>query len=144
MLKNSLKNAKLSTFKVKKIIEHFCLDVNASKTAKLLGMNRNTINYWYHRFRAAIYAHQHTEFKKIFGEAEIDECYFGSRRVRGFHGKLRRGRGTRKQPVFGILKRNGRVYTEIVPNCTKDILQAIIGGKVDKSTTIYSDGYVLT
>ncbi len=38
----------------------------------------------------------------------------------GFHGKLKRGRGTLKQPVFGIFERNGRVYsTEIVPDCKR-------------------------
>ncbi len=136
-----LKNSKLSTFKIKKIIEHFCLDINASKAAPLVGVNRNTINYWYNRFRVAIYAHQHKEFEKIFGEAEVDESYFGARRKRGLHGKLKRGRGTQKQPVFGILKRNGHVYTEIVPNCKKDILQSIIRGKVDKSAVIYSDSW---
>ncbi len=98
MLVNSLKKSKLLTFKIKKIIEHFCLDINASKAAPLVGVNRNTINYWYNRFRVAIYAHQHKEFEKIFGEAEVDESYFGARRKRGFHGKLKRGRGTQKQP----------------------------------------------
>ena len=135
------KNAKLSTFKIKKIISLFCLDIIASKASLLMGINRNTINYWYHRFRRAIYAHQHREFKKMLGEAEIDECYFGARRVRGYHGKLKRGRGTRKQPVFGILKRNGHVYTEIVPNCTSEVLQAIIQGRIDTKATIYSDGW---
>jgi len=132
---------KISTFKIKKIVKHFCLDINASKAAPLVGVNRNTINDWYHYFRRAIYAHQHKEFEKIIGEAEVDESYFGAKRVRGYHGKLKRGRGTRKQPVFGILKRNGRVYTEIVPNCTSEVLNAIIRGKIDTSTTIYSDGW---
>ena len=136
-----LKQLKISTFKIKKILKHFCLDITASKTAPLVGVNRNTINRWYAHFRVAIYAHQMKECEKIFGEAEVDEAYFGAKRIRGFHGKLKRGRGTKKQPVFGILKRNGRVYTEIVPNCKKDILQAIIKGKVDKSTVIYSDGW---
>lgn len=135
------KKAKLSTFKIKKIISFFCVDVNASKASKLVGVNRNTINLWFNKFRVAIYAHQHKEFEKIFGEAEVDESYFGARRRRGFHGKLKRGRGTQKQPVFGILKRNGHVYTEIIPNCKKEILQAIIRGKVDKSAVIYSDSW---
>ena len=98
-------------------------------------------NHHYKIFRLAIYAHQHQEFKKMFGEVELDESYFGARRKRGFTGKLKRGRGTRKQPVFGILKRNGRVYTEIIPNCKKVVLQAIIKGKIDYSTAIYSDGW---
>ncbi|MGE5444243.1 MAG: IS1595 family transposase, partial [Ignavibacteriales bacterium] len=130
---------KISTFTLKKIIKHFCVDIEAAKTALLLGINRNTINHWYLKFRTAIYAHQIKEFKKICDEAEVDESYFGARRIRGFHGKLKRGRGTMKQPVFGIFKRNGRVYTEIVPNCKKAILQPIIRGKIDYSTIIYSD-----
>jgi len=134
-----LKEAKLSSYKIKKIIKCFCLDINASKTAKLLGINRNTINHWYNVFRKAIYAHQFKEFKRIFGEAEVDESYFGARRKRGYRGKLKRGRGTQKQPVFGILKRNGHVYTEIIPNCKKAILQAVIKGKIDKSAVVYSD-----
>jgi transposase len=131
--------AKISTFELKKIMKHFCVDIPASKTALLLDINRNTINHWYNVFRKAIYVYQMHEFKKIFGEAEVDESYFGARRVRGFNGKLKRGRGTRKQPVFGIVKRNGHVYTEILPNCKKAILQAIIHGKVDPSAVIYSD-----
>lgn len=136
-----LKNAKLSTFKIKKIIKHFCLDIDATKTAALVGINRNTINHYFLVFRKAIYDHQTKEFKKVFGEAEIDESYFGGKRIRGFRGKLKRGRGTKKQPVFGIFKRNGRVYTEIVPNCKKPTLQAIIRGRIDPSTVIYSDGW---
>src|SRR3989339_2006414 len=134
-----LKHKRLSTFKIKRIISTFCVDINASKAALLLGINRNTINQYYYEFRRAIYAHQMSEFKKIFGAAEVDESYFGGRRKRGFRGKLKRGRGTLKQPVFGIFKRLGHVYTEIVPNCKKPTLQAIIKGKIDKSTIIYSD-----
>lgn len=133
--------AKISDYKIKKIIKHFCHDITADKTAGLTGMNRNTINHWYLIFRKAIHAWQHKEFEKIFGEVEIDESYFGAKRIRGNRVKLKRGRGTLKQPVFGILKRNGRVYTEIVPNCKKKILQAIIKGKVDPGTIIYSDGW---
>ena len=136
-----LNKRKISLFKVKKIIKHFCLDITASKTAELVGMNRNTINHWFKIFRKVIYAHQYKEFEKIFGEAEVDESYFDAKRVRGYRGKLKRGRGTIKQPVFGILKRDGRVYTEIIPNCKKTVLQCIIKGKIDPSAVIYSDGW---
>ena len=134
-----LKHKRLSTFKIKKIISTFCADITASRAALLLGINRNTINKYYNEFRSAIYAHQMKEFEKIIGEAEVDESYFGAKRKRGYRGKLKRGRGTIKQPVFGIFKRNGRVYTELVPNCKKATLQPIIRGKIDPSTVIYSD-----
>ena len=136
-----LNKAKISAYKLKKIIQHFCLDLTADKTAYLVGLNRNTINRWYLLFRQAIYVSQDKEFKQIFGEAELDESYFGAKRIRGQRGKRKNGRGTLKQPVFGIFKRNGRVYTELVPNCSKPVLQAIIRKKIDPSTVIYSDGW---
>ena len=64
----------------------------------------------------------------------MDEAYFGGKRKRGVPGK--RGRGTDKTPVFGIYERDGRVYTEIVPNCEKKTLQAIIRGKVSTKTIV--------
>lgn len=136
-----VKKAKISDYQIKKIVKCFCLDITADKTAVLTGMNRNTINHWFLLFRRAIYAWQKKEFEQIIGEAEVDESYFGAKRVRGFRGKLKRGRGTLKQPVFGIFKRNGRVYTEIIPNCSKPVLQAIIKGRIDPETVIYSDGW---
>jgi len=38
------KNSKLSRYRVEKIIECFCLDIEATKTAQLLRHNRKTIN----------------------------------------------------------------------------------------------------
>ena len=68
---------------------------------------------------------------------EVDESYFGARRVRG-----KRGRGAYgKTIVFGVLKREGKVYTEIVPDCSKPTLQGIIRGHVEVSTVIHSDGW---
>ncbi len=43
--------------------------------------------------------------------------------------------------VFGIFKRNGRVYTEIVPDCKSATLQAVIRGRVDSESLIHSDGW---
>jgi transposase-like protein len=68
---------------------------------------------------------------------EVDESYFGPRRVRG-----KRGRGAGgKTIVFGIFKRNGQVYTEIVPDAKKRSLQAIIRGRVDAGSVVHSDGW---
>src|SRR5204862_7935281 len=65
------------------------------------------------------------------------ESYFGPHRVRG-----KRGRGAAgKTIVFGLLKRNEQVYTEIVTNCKKATLQAIIRGRVSADAVIHSDGW---
>jgi len=134
-------NSKLSDYKIRKIIWCYCVDVNASKTAVLLAHNRNTINHWFNIFRRVIYAHQEALKEALVGKVEVDESFFGATRPRGFHGKLKRGRGTLKQPVFGVFERDGRVYTEIVPDCKKVTLQAVIKGKVGLDSVIYSDGW---
>ena len=51
-------NSKLSKYKVKKIRQCFCIDIDATKTAQLLSLNRNTINRWYGIFRQVIYEYQ--------------------------------------------------------------------------------------
>ncbi len=87
-------------------------------------------------FREAIYDHQTDLRAKFVGSIEVDESYFGAKRQRGFHGKLKRGRGTLKQPVFEIFERNDRIYTEIVPDCKKTTLQQVILGKVALESVI--------
>jgi transposase-like protein len=132
---------KISIYKLKKVIKHFCVDIEASKTAELTNINRNTINRFYNIFRKLIFEIQTNELQRLTGEVEMDESYFGSSRVKGYHGKLKRGRGTLKQPVFGIFERNGRVYTEIVPDCKRPTLRKVILGKVDVGSVVHTDGW---
>ena len=71
------------------------------------------------------------------GTIEVDESYFGPRRV-----PAKRGRGASgKTMVFGIFKREGKVYTEIVPDASKKTLQGIIRGKVSVQSVIHCDGW---
>ncbi len=128
---------KISDYKIKKIIECFCEDIPASKTAGILDINRNTINRYYNLFREVIFKQQREEVSKFVGEVECDESYFGAHRVRG-----KRGRGAAgKTPVFGVLKRGGCVYVEVVKNCSKDALMPIIQGKILEGSTVYTDGW---
>jgi len=46
-----------------------------------------------------------------------------------------------KTIVFGILKREGKVYTEIVSDVTKATLQGIIRGKVNPDSVMHSYGW---
>src|SRR5918911_2435452 len=128
--------AKISRAKFRQLLKLFALDLTATQISALTALNRNTVNRYLRLIRQAIA--QHCERESPFsGDIELDESYFGARRVRG-----KRGRGARgKTIVFGVYKRNGRVYTEIVPNCKKANLQAIIRGKVDLASTIHTDGF---
>ncbi|MBT7872622.1 MAG: IS1595 family transposase, partial [Candidatus Marinimicrobia bacterium] len=99
-------------------------------------LNRNTVNRYLKAIRIRIAELCEIE-SPLSGEVEIDESYFGAKRVKG-----KRGRGASgKTIVFGILKRKGKVYTEIVPDARRKTLQDIIRGRVDMKTIIHSDGW---
>lgn len=132
-------NKPISAYKFKKIVSCFCLDLTATQTSLLLGVNRNTINKYFNIFRQRIYQYQITAMQQFVGEIELDESYFGPRRIKGQATK--RGRGTHRQPVFGIFERHGRVYTEIVPDCSLKTLRAIITGRIDLTSVLYSDSW---
>ena len=134
-------NSKLSSYRVAKIVECFCLDIDASKTAQLLRLNRKTVNRYFGTFRRLIQQYQTTEMAQFVGIVELDESFFGPNRVRGRPGPRKRGRGTTKQPVFGIYERNGRIYTELVSNCSALTLQKIIRGRVSPDSVILTDGW---
>lgn len=54
----------------------------------------------------------------------------------------RGGRGASKKIiVFGLLKHDGKVYTQIVPNVSRKTLKQIVQMKVEPDSTIYSDGW---
>ena len=132
-----MKYNRLSKYKIKKIIKCFSEDLTASSTARILGINRNTINTYYDEFRKKLLLYSIEVTKQEYREFELDESYFGAKRIRG-----KRGRGAAgKTPVFGLLKRNGKVYVTIVPNCTREELMPIIQGKILEGSTIHTDGW---
>lgn len=117
----------------------FSVDLTASQIAELSGVNRNTVNRYVTAFRERIARYCEAE-SPVKGEVEVDESYFGARRVRGI-----RGRGARRKTiVFGLFKRNDNVYTEIVPDCSRATLQGIIRGRVDLESVIQMVGEVMT
>ncbi len=71
------------------------------------------------------------------GSIEVDESYFGAQRIPGIRGRGAYG----KTIVFGVLKHHGKVYTEIVPDCSKATLQGFIRGHVEVGAVIHSDGW---
>lgn len=111
-LKNKYINcSKISEKKFREIIRFFALDLDASQIANITELNRNTVNRYCKEIRRKI-AEYCKQSSPLSGAVEIDESYFGARRIKG-----RRGRGALgKTIVFGIFKRDRKVYTEIVPN----------------------------
>jgi transposase-like protein len=111
-------NKHLSDRKIAAITRCFCGDLTATATAPLVGISRNTVNSYFNEIRQRVFRLSLQENNQELGVCELDESYFGAKRVRG-----KRGRGaTGKTPVFGLLKRSGKVFVTVVPNCSKDAL----------------------
>ncbi len=130
-----MRKSRLSQYKQNKLIELFVAGVTARTAAELVGVNKNTAAYYFHRLRLLIY--QNSPHLEMFdGEVEADESYFGGQR------KGKRGRGAAgKVAVFGLLKRNGKVYTVTVPNTQTATLLPIIREQVKPDSIVYTDCY---
>ena len=137
MLNKYKKRSHISTKKFREIVRYFSLDFTATNTANLTKISRNSVNKIYSQIRQKILLYSNSEQEKFSGELELDESYFGAKRVRG-----KRGRGAAgKTPVFGLLKRDGKVFVQIVKNCTRAELMPIIQGKILEGSTINTDGW---
>jgi transposase len=123
--------------KFRLLIRYFAMDLSASQTAVLSGISRRTTNATFLKIRVRLFAACQAASPFGSSEVEVDESYFGARRVRG-----KRGRGAfGKHIVFGIYKRDGFVFTEIVPDVQRKTLQKIIRGRVSLDSVIHSDGW---
>ena len=130
-----MRKSRLSQYKQNKLIELFVAGVTARTAAELANVNKSTAAYYFHRLRLLIY--QNSSHLEMFdGEVEADESYFGG------HRKGKRGRGAAgKTAVFGLLKRNGKVYTVAVPNTQTATLLPIIREQVTPDSIVYTDCY---
>jgi len=137
-MKNKYINrSRISEKKFRQIIKYFVLDLNAKQIAQICDLNLNSINRILTLLRTRIVEFCEAESPFDKGEVEIDESYFGARRVRGVRGRGARG----KTIVFGLIKRQGKVYTQVVKNCSAKELIPIIENKVNKDSTVYTDTF---
>lgn len=130
-----MRKSRLSTYKQNKLLELFVAGSTARTAAALAGVNKTTASYYFHRLRQLIYASSE-QLEMFTGEIEVDESYFGGKR------KGKRGRGAGgKVPVFGLLKRNGKVYTVVVPDAKSTTILPIIREQVMPDSIVYTDSF---
>lgn len=116
------------------ILYYFALELSANRTASELEVNYKTVHYHYMFFREKIAKYSEENFRKLKGELEVDETYFGGKR------KGKRGRGAfNKVVVLGVLERNGKVYTTVVPDVKAETLMQEIRDKTEKGSVYYTD-----
>ena len=130
------RRSRISEHGFRRLMKAFAMDLTATDAAELTGLSVRSVNDIYLKLRRRIAAHCEAQ-SPFRGEVEIDGSYFGPRRVKG-----KRGRGAGgKTIVFGVFKRHGHVYTEIVPDVTKNTLRQAVRGRVSLDTVVHSDGW---
>jgi len=129
------RRSRLSKGKRDHLLEHFVAGTTARAAAELVGVHRNTAASFYTRLRKVI-AEEMEKASPVAGEVEVDESYFGGAR------KGKRGRGAAgKVPVFGLLKRGGRVYTVMIPNARTTTLLPIMERMILPDSIVYTDSF---
>lgn len=135
MPRRLIRNSKLTNRQLNELVKYFALEVPANRAAKVMGINRHSAQRVYQVIRRCL-ARECELHSPLGGEVECVESYFGGRR------KGPRGRGAAgKVPVFGLLKRNGKVYTRIVEDVSRKTLRQIIRTKVIPESVIYTDSF---
>lgn len=118
------------------LLRLFCEDRTLEEIMQKTGFARQTVVKTLRLLRERMVEMSEKE-AQFSGEVEVDESYFGPRRVRG-----KRGRGAgQKVPVVGLLKRGGKVYTKVVENCSRKELLPVIQGKILSESTVYTDAW---
>lgn len=150
------------------ILKEFVRHHTATEACVEVGVNRSTANFYYNHFRQCIYD-LHERAPRFSGEVEMDEKYFGrsskqakaQRRVQEYRGQefavdpylpdwdpltehrvgpQRRHKSmARRVLVFGILRRGGGVYTQIIERKDEKTLRPIIHLVVEGGTKIFCD-----
>ncbi len=130
-----MRRSRISKKKQERLIEHFVAGTTARCARCLVGVNKSSAAYYFQRLRHIILLQLEHEAQEVFGgEIEVDESYVGGTR------KGNRGRGAAgKIPVFGLLKRGGRVYAKVIPDASSASLIPIIEHKVIPDRIVYSD-----
>ena len=129
--------SRISEAKFREVIRLFSADLTGKQIACLSRLNRKTINRILKQVRSRIAVFCETENPFENGEIEMDESYFGARRIRGLRGRGARG----KTIVFGIKKRGDKVYTQVVKNCSKAEILPLIRKKIGTNSSIFTDGF---
>ena len=129
----SIKRCKLTRKTQLRLLEYFVAEVTARTAADLVGINYHSAHLFYQKIRQMIVDKTYDE-ELFSGEIEVDESYFGGVR------KGKRGRGSAgKVPVFGLLKRGGKVFVLPVPDAKRTTLMPIIRSKIRPDSIVYTD-----
>ncbi len=116
--------------------------ISSRQLSRDLKVNKNTSWRIAMQIRKAML--QADERALLTGVVEMDECFIGGKPRKGNGEKPKRGRGTKKTPVIGMIERGGRVKAQVAKK--KDLKAKSISALVRRSldtlnTTLITDEY---
>ena len=109
--------------------------ISAKQIQRQTGLSYKSALFLLHRVRFAMLDMSGV---KLTGTVEADETYIGGKPRTGT-GPHKRGRGTKKTPVFGVVERGGKVRTRVVPDVTASTLKGAIREFVHQDARIMTD-----
>lgn len=76
-----MRKSKLTQTQQYKLLEHFIAGTTSRTASVIVGVNKTTASYYFHRLRELIYSYEKSNELELFsGEIEVDESYFGGTR----------------------------------------------------------------
>lgn len=122
------------------ILKWFLYGISSKSIAEQTGINRKRIIRALFKVRQAMM----NDIPDIFsGTIEIDETYIGgqwkNKKKSQKACESKRGRGTLKTPVFGILCRGSKVWAKVVADVEAKTLMPLISRRVKQGSVICSD-----
>jgi len=109
---------------------------------RALGVTQKTAWFMLHRIRLAL--QDNLAGGMLGGEVEIDETFIGGK-ARNMHKSRKREmlktgqRSAGKTIVMGMLERKGQVRATIIPDRSKDSMQPLVLGNVERGSQVFTD-----
>ena len=123
-------SSKLSRYKIRKLIECFCIDIDATKTALLLKLNRKTVNRFFLAFRRLIHSSQLSSKAHMNFPVPARDP-----------GESEDARGASKHLLFGMYVRDGAIYTEPISGSLTKTCRALLKGKLSPEQAVQTEGW---
>ena len=125
-IRMKLRRSRLSAAQTRRLLEHFVAGTPARTSAELVGVNRNTATYFYHRLRELIAVRlESVSPLPGNGPAGVAE----RPRIDRKKGSTRSG-APGSVTVFKLLRRGGKVYTAMVPKARGDTLLPVVRSRL--------------
>jgi transposase len=131
------RHSRISESKFRSLVRHFAQDLNATDSAQLTGLTRKSATNIFLKIRQRIAQDCLRSSPFVTGVIRATESHSCTLCICG-----RRGCGTTTgKPVFSLLVHDNQIHTQIIPDCRKAPLRAIIRGRYVADEVLLNNGW---